>query len=660
MKKLSLLTVLFLAVLALLVSSSVVHAQSWYDLDWEYRKAIIIDADKVAGNLTDFPLLVNITDSDLQANALATGGDILFTANDGTTKLDHEVESYDDGSGSLVSWVRIPNLSSTVNTVIYLYYGNPAASPQENPTAVWDNDYVMVQHLEETSGNQNDSTTNGNDGSASVTTQGSATGQINGSDEFDGVDDTVNCGNAASLDITGSMTVEAWAFSAGGTTGPVRILSKDMTGTPGKFILWKNSSGDLAFIVADNAVTPDPWYRAQGDPVADGAWFHVVGVFDADNQKVRLYKDGALVVEVAGPVSLKSPTAETVTIGSSDDNDHNWAGIIDEARISSTARSAEWIETSYNNQSDPGSFYNIIGSTGPPAVWVDDDYCDTCGNDGHLWGYDAFDNIKDAVDSIGSVASTMQSGADRLTALQNDDGGWDWPLDDGNPSNTSPVNTIGPIAMGLAQAYLHTGDPAHLAALQNAGALLLTKTNNFSPSDGYLAAILDQVLGVSTFTDHVTTNFYDELAAGTYDRNGAGTLYDTAGYVQLIRDARANGGIGNLAAWDIGMGLVGAASVGASTSDWIAGVKAEIDELDGSAYYDVIGLAGAVYGLAFVDEDYDPTSGEHAAASSLSDLAAILAGYQIDGGGFTWSSLYVSPGEARNHPGDSLRHTGTE
>ncbi|MCK5246616.1 hypothetical protein KAR02_06935, partial [Candidatus Bipolaricaulota bacterium] len=47
----------------------------------------------------------------------------------------------------------------------------------------------------------------------------------------------------------------------------------------------------------------------------------------------------------------------------------------------------------------------------------------------------------------------MQDGGARLEALQNNDGGWDWPLDDGNPGSTSPVNTIGPIAMGLARGY---------------------------------------------------------------------------------------------------------------------------------------------------------------------------------------------------------------
>jgi predicted outer membrane repeat protein len=38
----------------------------------------------------------------------------------------------------------------------------------------------------------------------------------------------------------------------------------------------------------------------------------------------------------------------------------------------------------------------------PDEVWVDNDYCDVCGNDGHTWGYDAFDVIQDGIDAVTS------------------------------------------------------------------------------------------------------------------------------------------------------------------------------------------------------------------------------------------------------------------
>jgi len=34
------------------------------------------------------------------------------------------------------------------------------------------------------------------------------------------------------------------------------------------------------------------------------------------------------------------------------------------------------------------------------TVYVDDDYCDGCGNDGHYWGYNAFATIQDGVDAV--------------------------------------------------------------------------------------------------------------------------------------------------------------------------------------------------------------------------------------------------------------------
>lgn len=240
--------------------------------------------------------------------------------------------------------------------------------------------------------------------------------------------------------------------------------------------------------------------------------------------------------------------------------------------------------------------------------------------------------------ATGGFKAAFPGGGDRLVATQNADGGWGWPL-----TGTSALNTIGPIAMGLAQAYRHTASVTQKAGLLKAGTLFLTKTNNFSPCDGYLAAQLDQIFGGSAYTTHVKTNFYDPLAAGTYNRSGAGTLYDTTSYINAIRTGRA-GSQANMAAWDVGMGLVGAAMAGASTAEWVDGVKAEINELDGTKYYDVIGLAGAVYGLATVGAAFDPTAGQHAAASSVSDLAVILASYQIGNGGFTWNSAYVSAG----------------
>jgi len=240
----------------------------------------------------------------------------------------------------------------------------------------------------------------------------------------------------------------------------------------------------------------------------------------------------------------------------------------------------------------------------------------------------------------------LQAGADRLSSLQNNDGGWDWQLDDGNPATGSALNTIAPIAKGLAEAYLHTGNFDHEQSLADAGALLLSKVT-FATSDGYLAAQLDALFNVTTYSDYVQANFYDKLANGTYVRGSV--TYSTPTYIDYLRASRS-GQSANLAAWDLGLGLVSAASCGVTGTElqyWIDAVKAEINELDDYdasnqvMWYFTDGLAGALYGLAFVDESMDPTAGYFAGADDIGDLFAALVTYQINNGGVTWHPDYM-------------------
>ena len=64
-----------------------------------------------------------------------------------------------------------------------------------------------------------------------------------------------------------------------------------------------------------------------------------------------------------------------------------------------------WTATSLYDLSSqlPASIIALDGLSdlpSPDEVWVDDDYCDGCPNDGHIWCYDAFDKIQDAIDAV--------------------------------------------------------------------------------------------------------------------------------------------------------------------------------------------------------------------------------------------------------------------
>lgn len=225
------------------------HAQSWYNTNWSYRKAITIDYTKVgAGPHTNFSVLISMTDANLQSGAQADADDILFTSSDGTTQLAHEIESYTSASGILVAWVKIPTLSSTANTVIYMYYGNAAAASQQNVTGTWDANYRGVYHLNNAF---LDATSNAYNGTNTGTTD--VTGKISkgrGFVQADGADYVTISGLMGS---PANITLSSWA----------NLTTKDVTGA---HVI---DLGDYVGIDAD-----DVGVGATGFAYFSGGWNH--------------------------------------------------------------------------------------------------------------------------------------------------------------------------------------------------------------------------------------------------------------------------------------------------------------------------------------------------------------------------------------------------
>jgi hypothetical protein len=334
----------------------------WYNGDWLYRKKITIDHTKVAADQTDFPVLISKQDGDLSqgmGKARTDANDILFTSSNGMTKLPHEIENFTSNNGAFVTWVKVPSLSSTTDTVIYLYYGNLGASSQQNAADVWSNGYAGVWHLKENTGSADaDSTTNANTG----TPQYSPTqvgGQIDGSLNFNaGSSQYVMVPNSASLQLGTSMTVSAWTKTS--TTDAQSRVIVSRWKTPGASEarnywlgkVWVNPTHELRFYVDKTEYVGIAW---PGTPnLADNFWHYVVGVADAPNFLLRLYVDGSQKntaaytgTSVTGIIPLHIGNSTDVTL-------QLWNGGLDEVRVSGAARSADWITTEYNNQNSPG------------------------------------------------------------------------------------------------------------------------------------------------------------------------------------------------------------------------------------------------------------------------------------------------------------------
>ena len=243
---------------AISTATYVINSNSWYSTGgtWNSRKMLTINHGQVAGNLTNFPVLISVTDSDLAAGAQASGNDILFTAADGLTKLNHDLPVYVSATGQMVAWVNVPSLSSTADTVIYLYYGNGSAGAQANVPGTWPG-YQGVWHLSESSvGNGatlHDSTGNGNNATISGTHLTLVSGGI-----YQGVENTVvQGGDRANLASSIAWGNTAFSYSYWVQAGTATALSSvGGSGSPGSNYVGVYGGNGSLYTDIDGATTP--------------------------------------------------------------------------------------------------------------------------------------------------------------------------------------------------------------------------------------------------------------------------------------------------------------------------------------------------------------------------------------------------------------------
>lgn len=326
------------------------------------RLKLQVDFTQVSGSsdLTNFPVLVSITLPELATGAGivtdAQGDDIVFTAANGSTILSHQRESYNSGTGAIEYWVRFPTLSTSVNTDFYIHFGNASITTDQSSTNVWDSNYKLVMHMDETgSGGINFTDAAGevsfSDISDNATT--ATTGQIGGARLFTdpGTGDliTIADNGVSPLDISGNITISMWVQITNLASGP-DIISKG-TYTDG-YGLWVNGSGSLRFQINNSSLNSSNNAIEQ-----DGTWDYIT-ITRASNGDRFIYSNGTQVANDNNAASFEISDDDLFLSTSSFD----YEGGMDEVRVSNITRSLDWHITEYNNQANPGTFLSEINT----------------------------------------------------------------------------------------------------------------------------------------------------------------------------------------------------------------------------------------------------------------------------------------------------------
>ena len=348
-------------------------------VDWtKYAHSFTVKFSGYSGTttLTDFPILVRISESRIAFPIYAKckvpdGGDLRFSDASGAL-LSSEIECWNPGGESLV-WVKVPSLNA--DTVITGHFG--CSSPDEvTPSDVWSNGFLGVWHLgAEGSNDQPDSVAGGNPFVLNTTYPDGVCAGTNGiaglaaafNQRSDGKGAYSISDSSGKYSGFSKLTVEYWTYQddhdVGKTinTNDLRVLYKHNAWSAYE----AKANGKMGFSLRLTSATGSDKYVNPNNDVTKPArtnWNHTATIFDGTysgesgnnsdtryNRKVYL-NGNSLATATTDLSGTMVSNDQTLYLGNKSGSlPDSYRGIIDEVRLSTVTRSADWVKATYDS-----------------------------------------------------------------------------------------------------------------------------------------------------------------------------------------------------------------------------------------------------------------------------------------------------------------------
>lgn len=145
---------------------------------------------------------------------------------------------------------------------------------------------------------------------------------------FNGTNDDVIIPPDASLDMTGSITLEAWIRITDQATDKWQVMGREQ-----QYHL-RYEKDELIFYTGE-AVLTEPIH------FSDSVWYHLGATYNRDT--MRLYVNGAEIAKRENTTAIRQDAAREFYIGRDNSGERHFEGMIDEVRVWSVARTGEQI-----------------------------------------------------------------------------------------------------------------------------------------------------------------------------------------------------------------------------------------------------------------------------------------------------------------------------
>lgn len=352
-------------------------ADGAYATAWSGHKFVSVNATTAgvtAGNTLKFPLLVKLgtADSAIFNASQATGADIRFTKLNNTTRLKHEIDTWDKANKVGAVWVLVDTVwAGTNGSRLRMHYGNATVADSSQAGAVFDsaNGFVAVWHMGGASSAQ--ARVNSVKGGNPAVPTGSSANLASGWGPRAGIigladslrsqsagtsttnrneDDHLTLGTGKYANFTTGLTISMWSkpIEASGYTGWNQYIS--FSNGQATDNIWMGRQGGTTDLSAEVYGGTTSWGHVHASGVqVYGAWQHLAFTVTAAGNQM-LYRNGAMAMEQAGAGAIPNVERTQNHIGRSPWGDRNYLGGMDEVRISKVARSANWLKLEHANQ----------------------------------------------------------------------------------------------------------------------------------------------------------------------------------------------------------------------------------------------------------------------------------------------------------------------
>jgi hypothetical protein len=328
---------------------------------WTSRIEFTVDSSKIDSALSDFPLMLNVTDAEFWQD-MGSGDSlkIAITEDDALTECYAEVEKWDDSANRAIIWFKAPDIASGSDQKFYLYYdsghadnttyiGALASAVGQN---VWDANFEYVAHLAHGGDQTQEDSAGSHDFTPqNLTSSDDVPAKIGGGIQFPDSNDYLNNDTGYENVPDTEHTIEGWAWADSIRTTGFNHIVIGYDGTAGLYtsVALRTNNKKMG---CTQVISESGYVAADTNDFPTEEWVYVCGHWKS-GEKPTVYIN-TTKYEYASTVSgAFSRSSERWDIGAWHTvASREWDGKIDEVRYSSIRRSDAWIKASYHSGND--------------------------------------------------------------------------------------------------------------------------------------------------------------------------------------------------------------------------------------------------------------------------------------------------------------------